>query len=184
MGDECFEARRVRIIVFPQRRDEGKGIRHKMNHKKEKLLIGFKQSDDDCICCHILKLKAERLFAEYEPLQEHIARRKAEGKDIDKPLGHLLKTGNKLRAIKEAIREIEHAKQCLEKMIEVEINGKTFYRLNKNSDRKRSCAKKIPYDSEESAQVAAKEVFDRIGDSMDAYKCRHCKFWHTGHSIL
>lgn len=157
---------------------------YKNKSKTEKLLVAFKTSgSSDCICCHILKIKLERLRAEYEPLVEHIEKRKTNGEDYQKPLGYLQKTGNKLRAIKEALHEIENAKYLLDNLFKVEIKGKTFYRLNKNRDRRSSCGRKIKYSSMNDAQQAAIEIAERLGDEMEGYKCRHCDFFHVGHKI-
>lgn len=155
-----------------------------MNHKKEKLLIEYKQSaPSSCLCCQILELKRGRLFAHYEILRERLEKQKADNKNFQRTLAMILKTGNKLRAIKEAIREVKDTENKLANMFEVEINGKTFFRLNENSDRRRSCVKKVQYDSEQSAEIAVIEMEHRLDEDFEAYKCRHCEFWHVGHSV-
>ncbi len=153
-----------------------------MKRKKENLLINYKESPSGCLCQKILELKREKLFQVYESLRKRVARQKAKGKIYERTLNNLLKIGNKMRAVKEAISEINDTYDKIEKMVEIEINEQTIFRLSHNSDRRRSCYKKVPH-SKESAENTALEMIKRTGERLESYKCRHCEFWHVGHSV-
>lgn len=49
-------------------------------------------------------------------------------------------------------------------------------------DRDRSCASKLYYGSEATAQKSAQKVGEKNNTKLEAYKCRHCAGWHIGHS--
>lgn len=155
-----------------------------MRTKKENALIRFKdESDERCVCLRILYLRKEKFHLAYNLLRERLSRAKVEGKHFTRILGQLMKTGNKLRAIKEVIEEIEQSIQVIDGMITIEIKGNLHSRLNRNSDYRRSCRGKVKY-SERSVEQAAIEMTAKIGDQMESYKCRHCDGWHVGHSVM
>jgi len=156
-----------------------------MKHNKEKTLINFRDSElnSECVCLQILELKRERLKTRYDAYLQKLEKAKTDGKNYQKVLGYVMKTGNKMRAIKEAIEEIKKVYEILSGMIEIEINGTTFSRLSSHSDFKRSCKGKVPY-SESASIQAAVEVSAKLGETMENYKCRHCEHWHIGHSIF
>jgi hypothetical protein len=155
-----------------------------MRNQKEKTLIRYRDiRETECLCIPILELKRQRLFDHYNCLKEQLANAKVAGKNFQRILVRVMKTGNKLRAIKEAIEEIHQSYEILSKMITIEINGVSVSRLSRESDYRRSCKGKVAY-SERSVEQAALEMAEKVGDSMEAYKCRHCQHYHVGHSVF
>lgn len=156
----------------------------RMRRRKEKTLLEYRDNGEQgCVCMDILELKRHRLWVDYEELRERLSKAKASGKNYDRILNRIMKTGNKFRAIKEVIAEIQQAYKTVENMITIEINGVPFSRLSRESDYRRSCKGKVPY-SERSVNRAAVEMAAKIGDPMEGYKCRHCQHWHVGHAVL
>lgn len=43
------------------------------------------------------------------------------------------------------------------------------------------CVAKRPYPTIEVAREVAKDISERIGEKISAYKCGWCDFWHVGH---
>lgn len=155
----------------------------RMQRKKETTLIKIKSGAEGmgCVCSHVLELKGERLLNAYSEAVERFRRAKPGSKNRDRGLAAVLKLGNKARAIKEALNEINITREILEQMIFVEIKGKSRPRLSSVSDYRRSCAGKVKY-REESAKTAVVEIGDKYGDLLEAYDCRHCDGWHVGHA--
>jgi len=48
------------------------------------------------------------------------------------------------------------------------------------TDRKISCTRKVSHSTEADAQKAAAAFGKRKRAVFEAYKCRHCEFWHVG----
>lgn len=44
-----------------------------------------------------------------------------------------------------------------------------------------SCIGKIKYNRESTAITAKIKMEKKLGQKMEAYKCRHCPAWHIGH---
>ena len=49
------------------------------------------------------------------------------------------------------------------------------------ADRQRSCEQKQAYKSEATAVKSAQAMQEKGHGALEAYKCRHCPFWHIGH---
>ncbi len=133
-----------------------------------------------CICLRLLEEKRDR---EYENLRGELRLRAKGSSSFKRTLIQILKTGNKLRAIKEVIAEIREVTEvAIPAMIPVEIAGRTTYRLSEDTDRRRSCAGKIAYQSEEEAKEAVIRMVEMTDKPFDDYRCRHCNARHIGHS--
>lgn len=119
-----------------------------------------------CICLRLLEEKRDRLYAEYENLRGELRLRAKGSSSFKRTLIQILKTGNKLRAIKEVIAEIREVTEvAIPAMIPVEIAGRTMYRLSEDTDRRRNCAGKIPYQTEEEAKEAVIRMMETSGKS-------------------
>lgn len=52
----------------------------------------------------------------------------------------------------------------------------------KDMQRYRSCGHKIRHPSLVTAEVHARTVVPRPGRTLEAYRCKFCRFWHVGHA--
>ena len=53
---------------------------------------------------------------------------------------------------------------------------------SKRAERRRSCERKLTYDSLEEALAAKREIWRVHRDSLTAYRCRFCSQFHLGHA--
>jgi hypothetical protein len=157
-----------------------------MERKKENILSAHKRENDGsmCLCKEILWLKFQRLEAECQKVREQLRHHIAGSRNYQASLRHLIKLGNKRRAVTELYHEILDAEMRVQNMIEIPLDGeRTVYRISENADRIRSCKNKVKHASETEAENAAHELAQRRDETYDFYKCRHCEFWHIGHFI-
>lgn len=148
------------------------------------MLIEFKtEGEQTCICKNVMILKYERQYAHVQRLNEQLRRQETGSAKWERTLGTVRAQGNKLRALKEIMREITETERVVGSMVKVAINGIEVYRINPNDDRRRSCHRKNPHDTMKEAETAADEMTHRLGEYIEAYKCRHCDFFHTGHAF-
>ena len=154
-----------------------------MKHQKHKILERYREHGEGCLCMSLLWLRYDKLRAQSEYARERLSRMTVDSKNWNKQLGHVLKFGNKLKVIKDLIREIQTSHEIANKMVEVPIAGRTFYRISHYDDYRRSCKGKQPY-SEGAVKIAAVEMAAKLDEPMEPYKCRHCQHWHVGHAIF
>lgn len=53
-------------------------------------------------------------------------------------------------------------------------------RIFSYDDRAHSCTRKQPHKSLEAAEKTCAKILAKKGKVLEAYKCRHCEFWHIG----
>ena len=60
--------------------------------------------------------------------------------------------------------------------------GKEMKKMaSKRQVKKKTCEKKVPHKTLQSAILVSRKMRDRTGQVLDAYFCRNCGFYHIGH---
>jgi hypothetical protein len=132
----------------------------------------------------IIEQKLHRINLHYYHAKERLDRQKVGSKGWLKSLGFVQSCGSKRKVLLEVLNQLRRIHGGNLKVHKFSSKGSMVFVFGNSTDKRQSCLGKIPHKSLDDAQKCADSFFIDKGEEMDAYKCRHCEFWHIGHSLI